>query len=355
MSGVSRAVRVGAALSLWLTMSWALNATIYADLGRTAPLIRDVSQMCIAALSFAAAFVAVRNPGVFRARWLTVGAAVLFVAGVAAVFAGIFAGQTWLSAIGAIGRSVSVAWISVLFGMAVASLESRLIAPAIAWAFMAKYATVAVLSALPHAAEAALVVFVPVAVAIAAPCAREGIEFAARSASQASLEVTSPSSFIPFTHAFFACILVFMVASGYALSFGAVDGAPQSSLLPLGVLLIVALLSHRKEKEVSADALYAAAAVLVVAGFMFASSGSLESLLPGSSLPQGLLTAGSECFSVLAWLVVARLAKRSPVAALPAFFFFSQRSTSAWRRVRHWGMRPMPWAAFRPISRRWPR
>ena len=322
MRETGRDIRVAAALSLWLASSWMLNATLYADLGAMLPVARDVAQSCAACVALALAVVALRAPRVFLGDVWTKAAAFLTAAGAAGALAGVHADVLPVVFVCALLRSALIAWLHTLVGLAVAQRGAKRLVGVIACAFLAKYAWVALLSQMPSfLLEILFVAAAPIAALLAYPSARRLLDDVSARGSQASLEITSPASFVPFTHVFFVSILVFMIASGYALAFGASGYSPGASAWAVVPLACSVGLSFRKG-ALSSDLLYAMAALLIVAGLLFAGRPDAGAV---SSLPwtRILLNAGSDCFRLLAWLVVSRLAMRNSVTALPALLFFS--------------------------------
>lgn len=128
--------------------------------------------------------------------------------------------------------------------------------------------------------------------------------------------IIQPSSYVPFAHALFAAILLFRVAYGFALTFEATGGVPQTSMLglvPIALLLLLAFLPHLPR----ANILYQASALPVMAGLLAIIV--LWGRADYGSTVNGLLFCGSECFEVLMWFALAAAGARNPVNALAVF------------------------------------
>lgn len=132
--------------------------------------------------------------------------------------------------------------------------------------------------------------------------------------SPSDLEIAHPGAFLKPTHALFACILVFSIASGYALTLNEVGNAPNSSPLEWIVLLAVAVTIALVRKPGGEDALFSFSALIVIAGFL-AAPFTFDS---NASMANALLRIGRNCFDILLWMTVAAIGKRNPFALLVA-------------------------------------
>lgn len=317
----SQCVRICLALSLQLISSWLLNTTIFAAYGFVAPWTRDLSMVLLVAAGLAVTIAAIRRPDLFVERVMTPLFLSVFALGVAVSLLGIVAGSPALMTIGSLARSVGYLWPFVMLGMVLAKLDARVAAVVISCAFVLKYVWLAAASLVPLEEKTLLYGMLPfVIVALVRKYAADLFEVLSKSESQADLQVTSPSSFLPFTHTLFVTIAVFNAASGFSLSFGAVASMPQEPLFSFVPLVVVTLLVVYCGR-IAVDKLFHAATLLVLAGLLWIltpSAGILDGIVPWT---QVFLTAGSDCFSLLIWFVITRLAARNVLGALPMLSF----------------------------------
>lgn len=316
-----QSARTGLALSLELASSWLLNTTIFAAYDAVLPEARDISMVVLALLGIGMVAAAIRRPGLFDERRTTPLFLALFTAGVALSLWGVSTANGILVTIGSIARSAGLVWPFAMLGIALMKLDQTAAALSISCAFVLKYLWMMVASLLPFGPKVALYVIFPFAIiGLVRRYTVDSFAKAAKSDSQANLQVTSPASFLPFTHTLFVTIVVFNAASGFSLSFGSVAGMPQDPLVSFGVLIIVALLVL-KYRWIAVDRLFQAATLLILMGLL--SIPALHEGLIGADIPwiQSFLTAGSDCFSLLVWFVITRLAGRNTLGALPMLLF----------------------------------
>lgn len=126
------------------------------------------------------------------------------------------------------------------------------------------------------------------------------------------LALASPRSFLSLGHQLYILMFIFSAAFGFALSLRISQFTPVSSYLSLCVLLaaVAWFVLAPDGKGGHDDALFAVAALLVVAGFL------LAPLNVAPSAANGLLYAGNSCFKVLSWTVMAALCARNMAGSL---------------------------------------
>lgn len=297
--------------------TWLTNVFLYPHYLAIFPEARDVSSAVGIATLVVLAVWAQSRPASIKEPTLTAVGLSLYSIGFVLILVGLWQSSAASLAVGSAVRSVGSRWFVVLAGLALCRLEGRRCMLCIAAAFAASY-----LLRVPFV-EAGGRVAVPTLFllgfltclaarrpALAALSALSGAEPARDAA------ITQPSSYVPFAHALFAAILLFRVAYGFALTFEATGGVPQTSMLglvPIALLLLLAFLPHLPR----ADILYQASALLVMAGFLaiIVLSGRADY---GSTV-NGLLFCGSECFEVLMWFALAAVGARNPSNALAVF------------------------------------
>lgn len=318
---VVRCARITLALSLNLSLSWLLNTTIFAAFDPVFPEGRDISMVILAAIGLGATVAATRRPSLFAEKAATPLFMGLFLAGVALSLWGISVGSPVLVTTGSVARSAGLMWPFAMLGVALMRLKPSQAAVAISCAFVLESAWTAAASPFPYDVKVGLYAVLPfVIVALVRRYAVDSFAMFAQSDSRANLQVTSPGSFLPFTHTLFITIIVFHAASGFSLSFGSVASMPQNPLVSFVPLAVVALLVIRFCR-VAVDRLYQVATLLILTGLLCILA--LNAGLIGGGVPwaQAFLTAGSECFSLLTWYMVTRLAARNALGALPMLLF----------------------------------
>lgn len=320
MKGLTRYVRIGVAFAIWFFVSWLLNNTIYASSEAVAPFARDASQIFSVLLSLVGVLIALYRPRIIHEKAFSIIFAMLAFTGVIIAFVGVLSGMAVVTVLGTFMRASATAWMGVVLGLALATLSSRGAAIVLAWAFVAKYALSGLCANASYGVLVGLLACaVPLSLLLARRYAAEFLEEVQLDAPQASLQITSPRSFLPFTHTFFICILMLNAASGYVFAFDAVDSMPKMPAISVVPLLAIAFYCIGHEK-LSADILYSVSTLFVIAGFLFVPIYDSASTLP---LPQAFLQAGSDCFSFLIWFVMSRLALRNPSGACSVLFVFS--------------------------------
>lgn len=326
MEGVGKKDRVfahclcaGVALALEQSHTWLLNTSLFARYDALFPEARDISMVALALASLALTALAARRSAAFSGKIAPVLFLASFLAGVALSLAGVAFGSAPLAVAGSLLRAIGLMWPFLLIGLALMSLDGSRALLAVCWGFVGGYACMALMAPLSYETRLLLYVALPfVVVALVAPWGRGTLAAMGESDSRMNLSVTSPRSFLPFTHALFFAIAAFNAAYGFALCFEAVASMPQSAPLAIVPLLVVAL-TGTVRRRIPLDGLYQGACLLVLAGLLCVLS--ISAGAPSGEVPwtQTLLSAGSKCFDLLVWFVMARLAARNLAGALPMF------------------------------------
>lgn len=314
-------VRIGLALSLELALSWLLNTTIFAAYDSVLPEARDISMVILSAIGLAMTVVATRRPRLFVEKAATPLFLGLFLAGVVLSLWGVSLGSPLLVTVGSVARSVGLIWPFIMLGVALMNLESTVAAMTVSCAFVCEYLWKTAASILPFNVNIGLYALLPfVIIALVRRYSVDAFALFAKSDSRANLQVTSPASFLPFTHTLFVTIIVFNAASGFSLSFGSVASMPQYPLFSFIPLVVVAMLVVRF-RRIAVDRLFQAATLLILTGLLCIVA--LQAGVIGLEVPwtQAFLTAGADCFALLVWYVVTRLAGRNVLGALPMLLF----------------------------------
>lgn len=318
------------ALALLLLSSYVLNTTLFPAVAATFPPARELSTYAGAAFSIVLAVLAYRKPSVMIERaW---SGACLVASAVASVclYIGIAFDSPHALIVGSPIGGMSSVWFSVLMGVALSCFKPAQAGIIIPAAFALNYALSAAVMALDvqmPLAVAAVTYFGLIAVgyALIRKLARQAMIPLRDSAAPTVLTITSPSSYLPPSHVVYVCILLFNLACGYA------SASQSAALHPADALAsyvpVLALLGFVCFKRVFAiDGFYRGAVLLVFAGFLLSPFPFLSDTLLASQAPNALLRAGSDCFNVLMYYLVASIGYRNKLGAVStcAFAFAAQ-------------------------------
>ena len=326
-------IAVCGSLALLLIAAYLLNAYIFPNVAAIFPAGREISTYCGVAFSVVVAVAAYRRPTVLREDAWSLTCLGLFAAGLLMLGAGLASGSPLLVALGSPFGGIGSVWFSVLVGLALIKLGAKRSMVVIPTAFVTKYAVqfglvflgdtvgLAVALVLYFACTAASYLLIRSRV-------RDTIAAVRTSASPTVLDATNPSSFLPFSSLVYVSIFLFNAACGYA--FGSQGQAmPQvATLLSFVPVVAVFFVVVAARARLSSDALYRASALLVFAGFLLVplSFNGLDGPA-GFHTSSMLLYAGSDCFSVLTYYLIAAVGSRNPTGAL---------STSAFAFAASW-------------------
>lgn len=318
-------VRACAALTLLLLSSYLLNTALFPLVAQTFPLARELSTYSGALFSVALAIVAYRKPSAMS-EGLWSGAGLVFVAlSAITLYAGIVEKAPWILAAGSPFGGVGSVWFTVLMGVALAHVGPKKAAFVIPAAFMLNYGAQTALVSVGiqptlEVAVAAYFALLAGSYLLIRPSVRSIMASIRDTTAPTVLNVTSPSSYLPFSSLVFVSIFLFNVACGYSANQDVhLSGlAALASFVPAAVVFGVICVKGR----FSADGLYRVSALLVFAGF-------LTSLLPllgaGDPISQQahvtLLHAGADCFSILMYYVIAAVGWRNTLGAVSAAAF----------------------------------
>lgn len=322
-----------ASLSLLLIAAYLLNAYIFPNVATVFPAGREISTYCGVAFSVVVAVAAYRRPSVLREDAWSFTCLGLFAAGLLMLGAGLASGSPLLVALGSPFGGIGSVWFSVLVGLALIKLGAKRSMVAIPTAFVVKYAVQfgLVLADDTLGFSAAIVLYFACTAAsylLVRSRVRGMIAAIRMNASPTVLDATNPSSFLPFSSLVYVSIFLFDAACGYA--FGSQGQAmPQAatllSFIPVAAVFFIVVAARAR---LSADALYRASALLVFAGFLLVplSFNGLDGPA-GFHASSMLLYAGSDCFSVLMYYLIAAVGSRNLAGAL---------STSAFAFAASW-------------------
>lgn len=299
--------------------TWLTNVYLYPHYIGIAPEARDISSALAVITLAILALVAMNKPTSIHEKTLTPISLTLYSFGFMLILLGLWQANPAILILGASIRSIGSRWIVVLAGISLCLLQRRDCMLCIASAFGLSY-----LLRIPFAfvgSDIAIVVLISLMFVMYAACrplAIRVLEDMQTALAGREASITEPDSYLPFAHAFFVAIFVFRIAYGFALTFESVDGIPQTTMLgliPIVLLLVLALKSGNRR----AGILYEAAALLIVAGYLFIIVLHGRVVVGYPSLVDGCLFAGSECFEVLVWFALSAIGARNPSNALAVF------------------------------------
>lgn len=306
-------LRCFAVVALSLFMSWLLNQYVYPAFVEVCAPAREVATVGTSMGALATAFISLWRPKwIARMRYMKI-ALVLFGFGALFVIAGVvFENASLLVCASFIANAARASLVSSSFVVLVA-LGARQAATCIACAFVAAYVARAVGAILPEAVGVALWIVIPFLIA---RCAWVNVADVANRIGKypaaSALALTEPRSFLPYGHIVFVAFFIFELASGFSLTFNAYAGVPLFTMWPLLPLAIIAMQAVARREAGPSDALYMCAALLIVSGLLSLTVPPLRQ----TQIANGLLSAGSDCFNVLAYYVIAVLGRRNTLQSL---------------------------------------
>ncbi|BAK45373.1 helix-turn-helix transcriptional regulator [Eggerthella sp. YY7918] len=324
-------------LALLLISAYILNTYLFPPVATLFPAGREISTYCGVAFSVLVAVLAYRRPAVMREGVWSLACIVLFAVGLVLLYLGLVAKNPLSVALGSPFGGIGAVWFSVLVGLALIKLGAQRSMVVIPTAFVLKYAVQFGLALLGDSLPllVALVLYFActlLAYLLIRPRIHTMIETLRASESPTVLDATNPSSFLPFSSLVYVSMFLFNAACGYA--FARQDGtlSQEAALLTFAPVVIVFFIVVAARARLSADVLYQTSTLLVFGGLLLAPLAMIGSLgattTPADFYASSvLLYAGSDCFSVLTYYLIAAVGARNPVGAL---------STSAFALAANW-------------------
>ena len=300
--------------TLYALCSWVLTSKVFPLGTAVAPLCRDIATLVEALGFLAVSLVAARVPRLLDRRLFLIVPSVLAVAGSAMLWLG--SASVWTATSALCLLLLSAVFVMLAAGCALSRLDERLVGPCVLAGLVVSYL---VRFCLVGAAELPmLAVFACgqiAAIAVAYRAASGVLDVLRSGAAPEELALTNPFSFLPRTHRLFVCVLLFQAAYGASLSFGEVDSTPLATFAGVVPLLVVCVAGVAMRRLPSGDTVFGVALLFLMAGILFA---PLSQEL-GGSLASNLLEAGSSCFMLVYWTVLAGLALRNRTGVVPLF------------------------------------
>lgn len=292
------------------------NGYLYPLVATADGWIREMSTLVVAATFLAITIVAYRKPQVVRAPALVALTCALTLAAMALVGAGLGLHNITLLSLGIFCRSISRALTLCLFALCLVQLESgKQVSFAIALGLFI-FSVLDLFRGVIGTPLNAILLLGATQIVVAAWAAKPAsrvLDITSAGDSVDDLKLADPTAFLPISHGVFVCILLFSAASGFALTFNEVAGAPPTLLANtplLALLLLFLLLSWGNKRE---DVLFTLSVLIVMAGFL---TTPLSFNGAFSSTSGTLLRFGQQCFDVLAWTVIAAIGRRNVYGCL---------------------------------------
>ena len=315
----SRMLNIGvcaAAMAVSGIYGWAQNSAFFPDLAGFFPAGREINSFIRIAL-FALAFaVAHMRPSAFDMRTISIATCASIVCSAALLVLATTFHISLMIVMGLVFFEAGHIWSILMMGIAFCRLPSpRDAAIAVGLGFF--LGDLFIICLPPLSLDAGLAVMAICAIGMLGLTYKQSkstIEIVSQGEPVANMEITDPHSFLKPTHVIYACILLFNVASGFALTLNEVNDAPTHAMTRTLVVLAVTLWFLRKGNEnEGADLLFSFAVLLVIAGFLAAIL-----LLPTQeTIANELIRSGAACFSILVWVVLASIGRRNAFAIIP--------------------------------------
>lgn len=322
---VQALISMGALLGAFLDY-WLLNYCAFPLFDTVYFWAREVSAIASGATLAILAQVAWWKPQTLDIRLFSWGVIALMASGCICIFGSVFLKSAVLVSLGASLVTIASGLANICAGLACIRLRLDAVALIVTLAYVFSYILRFPLEAVNTNVCLALFFLLPVLCAgIAVPYARKALEDAKGSESPAQMAVTSPRSFLPFSHQLFLTIVIFRIIYGFTLTFGEVDRVPVSSIwaiLLLAFLLVPTSVTcfdnvdsgSRLARIATPDALLKAAILFSAAGFLFVSISQGTRNAP----TQALLSTGTGYLEILTCYALVAIGTRNPAGALPA-------------------------------------
>ena len=316
-----REIALCAAFALLLVGSYVLNRFVFPSVAVIFPAGREISTFGGAAASIVFAIVAFRRPGLIRESLWSAVALALFGCSMASLAFGIASGNEAVVAAGSPFGGISQVWFLVLVGVALARAglaRSTVLVPAgFAIAYFAQGA-LEVSGWRPGYGVACALYFACVALSylLMRPMVSRQLDIICQAQAPAVLDTTNPHSFLPLGSLVFVCVWLFNAASGFALGSGMGPLGTAMSLAPYVPVLGLFFVMVAMRRPVASDRIYLLATVLVLGGLLLAPLRYVSPAGIAGPVAVMALQGGTDCFSLLTYLLIAAIGARNPVGSL---------------------------------------
>lgn len=303
-------------LILLFLSSWILNSFAFPLYDTVFSWTREISTGANGIALIVIALLATWKTHIFSERFFVISIAISYIGGLALTAGGLYLASIPLVVLGASLTAIGRGLATVAVGLACINLSLKTAGIVVAVAYFITHLLRMIFLAAPP--EIAFVVFALgplLALALTAPYTNAILRRMRESETPAERVLTQPSSFLPFGHQLFICILFFRIAYGHALTFGEVDGVPLLTTLALIPFALVALFAIISKKSLDPDRLFQVSFLFVIAGFLWA----LVLFVDREVVVNTLLMSGVGCFDILLWFVLIALGSRNTLGAFSTF------------------------------------
>lgn len=315
-----QALRTCLGLAFLLIGSHVLNQFIFPHFDALAPEARDISTYFGVFSLGVLAILAYRKPSVFHEKIWTCATITLIFIGSGLLYVGVLANTPAFLILGSPFGGVGAVWFSVLACVSLTKLKPKHWAICLPLAFALKYAAMFLLSFITLSLLASLILSFLCSLLsylLVVPYAAEPIRTIQRVKPASELDVTNPSSFLPLSSPIFIAIFLFNVADGFALTFQQVNLSYTPMIIAFLPVLIILAGAIFKKKQLNADKLFLLSALLVFAGFLLAPFLLLSDQgAVGIQASNMCLRAGTDCFSLLMYLLIASVGARNELSTI---------------------------------------
>lgn len=296
-----------------------LNAEVYARIAPYFGIGREISTFFSAGLFLLVAVVSMKKPSIFDVRQISIVIVTLLVASTFVLTLALEMESIPFVMLALLCRAIGQVWAITVFSVTLTTITStRIVLLTVGLGVMlAGFFWQFIPAGLPLMVSCAAVMLcslVPILLLWRLSVPR----FTAiqQSNTASSLGVSQFSGFGKLKGLFF-CMMLFCIASGYALTFNEESNAPITTVIEsviIALIVLFVLLSKNEGEAVGKeDQLFSFAALLIVAGFLIAPF----SFGHDTSITNGLLRAGRDCLDLLVWLVLAAIGRRNIFMLLP--------------------------------------
>ena len=316
-SGLAVPVRAGAALACMLLVFINTNSVVYPQIALVWPLAREAATWFGVAVMGVIVACANYRPRLLARRWWNAAALAAAAGYLVCCLAGFALRSPALVVAGALLDTVAEAWLFVSAYVALAQVKEGKRSLVAAAACLAAYLAEPLVQRMdPATALAANALCLAAIFLCTRPLVARPLDELAVAAPQAELAAANPLSFLPANHLLYATILFFSTAQGIALALSSLNGAGLEPSFAFAALAVVFAARLLRKRELNADVLFGVCALLVLAGMFLIPSNRMR---PGALMltTESFLDAGSACFNLLLALLVANIAARNGIAAVP--------------------------------------
>lgn len=299
-------------LTLILLDGWLMTTYVFPTYEPILPISRDLSTLCYALALLAIALAATWRPKSLKEPQFTVAAIALSLIGFCMIIAGSRMTAPIILLVGACLAHISLAWPTVMVGVALSGSNSIQIAVKVTAAFILYYLAMALLALAPVWLEFTIYLLVPTTTLLLTRSKISKLFASDQSdAIPADRAITKPSSYLPFGHPLFVCWFFFKLIYGYSLSFDETAGTPLTTFFGFVPLVLIAAFMLMRRRPFNPDALFRFALLLVIAGLMMVPAAASF----GQGAINNILAAGVTLAELTLWFVLLALASRNWLGA----------------------------------------